>query len=77
MRANRERGEHGTENASSCSGPNGEVRHELCGEDLNVTFHMTTGAILPLDLLKHIEVHLEKEQVGNVMVVPVPPGGAL
>ena len=24
MRANRERGEHGTENAGSCSGPNGE-----------------------------------------------------
>ena len=24
MRANRESGEHGTENASSCSGPNGE-----------------------------------------------------
>jgi len=24
MRASRERGEHGTENASSCSGPNGE-----------------------------------------------------
>lgn len=28
MRANRERGEHGTENASSCSGPNGEVSFE-------------------------------------------------
>ena len=26
MRANREQGEHGTENASSCSGPNGERR---------------------------------------------------
>lgn len=25
MRANRERGEHGAENASSCSGPNGEA----------------------------------------------------
>jgi len=25
MRANREQGEHGTENASSCSGPNGEA----------------------------------------------------
>ena len=25
MRANRERGEHGTENASSCSGPNGDA----------------------------------------------------
>ena len=25
MRANRERGEHGTENAGSCSGPNGEA----------------------------------------------------
>ena len=24
MRANREQGEHGAENASSCSGPNGE-----------------------------------------------------
>jgi hypothetical protein len=26
MRANRESGKHGTENASSCSGPNGEPR---------------------------------------------------
>jgi len=25
MRANRERGEHGTENAGSCSGPNGDA----------------------------------------------------
>lgn len=25
MRANRERGEHGTENTGSCSGPNGEA----------------------------------------------------
>jgi len=25
MRASRERGEHGTENASSCSGPNGDT----------------------------------------------------
>jgi hypothetical protein len=25
MRANREQGEHGTENAGSCSGPNGEA----------------------------------------------------
>jgi len=25
MRANRERGEHGTENAGSCSGPNGDL----------------------------------------------------
>jgi len=28
MRANREQGEHGTENAGSCSGPNGEA-HRL------------------------------------------------
>lgn len=29
MRANREWGEHGTENASSCSGPNGEAQAKL------------------------------------------------
>mgnify|MGYP001576202652 CR=1 FL=1 len=28
MRANREQGEHGTENASSCSGPNGDPYHD-------------------------------------------------
>lgn len=33
MRASRERGEHGTENASSCSGPNGEAHAHFCDCD--------------------------------------------
>ena len=32
MRANRERGEHGTENAGSCSGPNGEASEMVLDE---------------------------------------------
>jgi hypothetical protein len=43
MRANRERGEHGTENASSCSGPNGEAFDHSIDEDVRGNAKDDTG----------------------------------
>lgn len=58
MSANRERGEHGTENASSCSRPNGERRAQLL--DMAERGRAVTVALELLDEIKDLEQELRE-----------------
>lgn len=68
MRANRESGEHGTENTSSCSGPNGEdysfvpedgpIQFKLLGRLIGNAVPVELGRVIGESIIEHVKQHV-------------------